>query len=213
MRITAEKKLETRRRILESARKLFNQKGFEQTTTRDLAEHAGIAIGTLFNYFPSKETLGMTLVAEALDAALADFERQRRGDEALEELLFAHVAAGLRRLSPYRHAVGAIVESGLSPFTAVNSNEGQHVRTGHLETVAVLIADDKRVTTPSFVTMHLYWTLYLGVLAFWSCDTSSNQEDTLVVLDQSMRLFVGALSSESKNGREVNDVVDVTQNR
>lgn len=213
MRITAEKKQETRQRILDCARKLFNEKGFDQTTTRDLAENAGIAIGTLFNYFASKETLGMTLVAEALDAANADFERQRRGDEALEELLFAYVAAGLRRLAPYRLAVGSIVESGLSPFTVENSSEGQRVRAEHLEAVAELIAGDRRAASASFVTMHLYWTLYLGVLAFWSCDGSSNQEDTLVVLDQSMRLFVGALSPESQNGREVNDVVDVTPNR
>ncbi len=63
------------------------------------------------------------------------------------------------------------------------------------------------------MNMHLYWTLYLGVLSFWAADESPNQEDTLVVLDQSMRLFVGSLSSESKNEREVTDVIDVTQNR
>ena len=69
------------------------------------------------------------------------------------------------------------------------------------------------IRTPSVMTMHLYWTLYLGVLSFWAADESPNREDTLVVLDESMRLFVGSLSPESENGREVTDVVDVTQNR
>ena len=45
--------------------------------------------------------------------------------------------------------------------------------------------------------MHLYWTLYLGVLAFWAQDESPNQEDTLVLLDQSTRLYVASLSSNS----------------
>ena len=44
--------------------------------------------------------------------------------------------------------------------------------------------------------LHLYWTLYLGVLAFWSRDESENQEDTLLVLDRSMHLFAQTVRSE-----------------
>jgi hypothetical protein len=39
----------------------------------------------------------------------------------------------------------------------------------------------------------LYWTLYTGVLAFWSKDASPRQEDTLALLDQSLAMFVGWL--------------------
>ncbi len=198
MRVTAETKAKTRDRILEAARKLFADKGFDETTTRDIAAAASIATGTLFNYFASKEALGMALVAEALDAAQADFEQRRRGGERLEEVLFANVIAGLRRLAPYRHAVGPIVETGLSPFTSANSGEGQRVRAEQLQSVAELIARDERAATPSFVAMHLYWTLYLGVLAFWSSDESPHQEDTLVVLDQSLRLFVSSLLKDTQ---------------
>lgn len=197
MRVTAETKAKTRSRIVEAARKLFSGKGFDQTTTRDIAAEAAIATGTLFNYFPSKEALGMSLLSEALQGAEADSERRRRGDEPLEESLFAYVMAGLRRLAPYRRAVGAIVESGLSPFTESAAADGQQLRVAHLETVAQLIAQDGRAPAPSFVAMHLYWTLYLGVLAFWSSDTSPNQEDTLVVLDQSLRLFVASLANDA----------------
>ena len=51
MRITAEEKDATRRRILDAAVQLFRTRGFEATTTRDIADAAGIATGTLFNYF------------------------------------------------------------------------------------------------------------------------------------------------------------------
>ena len=37
--------------------------------------------------------------------------------------------------------------------------------------------------------MHLYWTLYLGVLAFWTRDDSPRQEDSRLVLDQTLHLF------------------------
>ncbi len=216
MRVTAAKKQETGRRIVACARKLFSDNGFEKTTTRDIAEAAGVAAGTVFNYFPSKEALAMTIVDEALDEAAVEFESRLRGDEALDEALFAHVAVGLRHLAPHRNYVGQVLETALSPFAREAACEqAQQFRVSHLETVRELIASRGLPTTqaPSAMTMHLYWTLYLGVLSFWAADESPNREDTLVVLDQSMRLFVESLSSESKNGREVTDVVDVTQDR
>ena len=216
MRVTAEKKQETRRRIVECARNLFNDKGFEHTTTRDIAEAAGIAAGTMFNYFPSKEALAMTIIDDALDEAGAEFESRLRGDETLDEALFAHVAVGLRHLAPYSNYIGEVLETALSPFAReAVCEQAQQLRISHLETVGELIASRGKptVAAASAMTMHLYWTLYLGVLSFWASDESPNREDTLVVLDESMRLFVGSLSSGPKNGREVIDVVDVAENR
>jgi AcrR family transcriptional regulator len=209
MRVTAEQKRQTRERILGCARKLFNDNGFEQTTTRDIAEAAGIAAGTMFNYFPTKDALAMTIVEEALDEAAAEFLSRLRGDETLDEALFAQVAIGLRHLAPHRGYVGGILETVLSPFVREAACEqAQRFRVGHLETVRGLMLSHgpADMGAPNGMTMHLYWTLYLGVLSFWAADESPNQEDTLVALDQSMRLFVGSLSSQSKNGTEVIDV-------
>lgn len=47
-------KQEKLERIEAAARRLFAERGFEATTTRDIAEEAGIATGTLFVYFPEK---------------------------------------------------------------------------------------------------------------------------------------------------------------
>ena len=67
MRITHQAKEETRRRILDAAAELFRSRGFDATTTRDIAREAAIAAGTLFNYFESKEAI----VARLAQAALA----------------------------------------------------------------------------------------------------------------------------------------------
>lgn len=48
---------QTRNRILESAQRLFASKGFDGTTTRELAETAGVAEGTLFRHFPNKKAI------------------------------------------------------------------------------------------------------------------------------------------------------------
>ena len=43
--------------IMESALKLFTERGFHGTSTAQISKEAGIATGTLFNYFPTKEDL------------------------------------------------------------------------------------------------------------------------------------------------------------
>ena len=198
MRITQEAKQESRRKILEAAQSLFQSKGYQQATTRDIAREAGIATGTLFNYFPTKEAIVMTLVSEALTRAQEDFEQQQLDQTApLEEKLFAQIATGLRRMKPYRNYIKPLFETALSPLVKSSSDEASEmIRVNHLETVDQLVRSHGIANGPSAVAMHLYWTLYTGVLAFWSNDRSPKQEDTLALLDQSLRMFVGWLTSE-----------------
>ncbi|UKP00435.1 TetR/AcrR family transcriptional regulator [Nostoc sp. UHCC 0870] len=48
---------QTRSRILQAALKLFAAQGFDGTTTRDLAQAAGVAEGTLFRHFSNKKAI------------------------------------------------------------------------------------------------------------------------------------------------------------
>ena len=43
--------------IMDAALKLFTERGFHGTTTAQISKDAGVATGTLFNYFPTKEDL------------------------------------------------------------------------------------------------------------------------------------------------------------
>ena len=67
-RITEQAKRATRTRIIAAACNLFQGKGFEQATTRDIAQAAGIATGTLFNYFPAamRDTFPTDIAAHRL---------------------------------------------------------------------------------------------------------------------------------------------------
>lgn len=198
MRVTLETKVATRQRILEASAKLFARKGWENATTRSIATAAGIAAGTLFNYFPSKESIAGSLISEALTDAREEFANRRRGEESLEEDLFSFIWTGLRRLRPLRKFLAPALETLLSPLARFSSDHaGDSIRTEHLENVEQLIVS-RGITRPlSPVTMQLYWTLYLGVLAYWAADASPNQEDTLALLDQSLKLFVASLQNQS----------------
>ncbi len=50
-------KEETRRVIFETAYALFEEKGFEQVTMRELAAKAGVGLGTIFQHFKDKSFL------------------------------------------------------------------------------------------------------------------------------------------------------------
>jgi AcrR family transcriptional regulator len=200
MRVSAETKVATRRRILEAARACFSKVGFEAATTREIAAAAGIAAGTLFNYFPAKEAMAAALVAEALGEARRRFEGRPRG-ESLEEDLFALIAAELRSLKPHRGYLRPVLETALSPLTRADaSGDGETIRIGHLETVERLIAARTPGKPPSPIVLNLYWTLYTGVLAFWATDSSRHQEDSLAMLDHYIRAFVGSLPPTESSG-------------
>jgi hypothetical protein len=50
--------------------------------------------------------------------------------------------------------------------------------------------------TASGVDAHLFTALWAGIASFWSRDKSKDQEDTMVVLDRSMRLFADHVVKE-----------------
>jgi TetR/AcrR family transcriptional regulator, transcriptional repressor for nem operon len=57
MPYSAEHKLQTRQRILESARRLFNSKGFAQVSIGEIMENAGLTHGGFYRHFKDKDEL------------------------------------------------------------------------------------------------------------------------------------------------------------
>ena len=55
----------TRRLLIESALVEFARKGFGEANINQISVSAGFSKGTVYNYFPSKQALVLTLIAEA----------------------------------------------------------------------------------------------------------------------------------------------------
>jgi AcrR family transcriptional regulator len=197
MRVTQATRDKTRRAILVAARDQFDAVGYEEAKTRGIAAEAGIAAGTLFNYFESKEALGLALVSDATRLAEEEFDASRREGESLEETLFAFIATQLRHLDAMRSWVPVVLDAALSPLRAESRDGiGSQLRRSHLARVASWLrnATSSRGESPDHtVELHLYWSLYLGVVSFWAHDDSHNQEATLALLDRSIGLFCNAL--------------------
>jgi AcrR family transcriptional regulator len=63
---------ETRTRILKAALRLFARRGYDGTTTRDLAEAADVAEGTLFRHFPNKKSILVEVATQGWVEILTD---------------------------------------------------------------------------------------------------------------------------------------------
>lgn len=195
MRVTTQTRLATRERILSVTLDLLLTRGWETVTTRDITAAAGIANGTLFNYFSSKEAIAASLIGDVIETAGQDFDRRRTGDESLDEDLFGFEWAALKRLRNYRKFVAPAVGAIFSPLAQpAREDPGAEVRTRHLHTVQKILAGHGVPGPLPAVLLQLYWTLHIGAFAFWANDSSPHQEDTLALLDRSLKLFAASLS-------------------
>ncbi|MFN8498952.1 MAG: TetR/AcrR family transcriptional regulator [Anaerolineae bacterium] len=57
--------------LLEAAGRLFAERGYEATTTDDIAAAAGVSVGTFYGYFHNKRQVFLTLFAASFEALLA----------------------------------------------------------------------------------------------------------------------------------------------
>ena len=96
--VTDEKRLqEGKDRIASAALSLFLQDGYHNTSVREIAQKAGVSVGSVFNYFISKEEILFFLLSYSqsraermLQEQRAEFERLKQ-DETSPRDIFLHV--------------------------------------------------------------------------------------------------------------------------
>jgi AcrR family transcriptional regulator len=81
----------TKERITRSALRLFVEKGITEATVRDISQAAGVAEGTLYRHFASKEDLAWELFAGNFMAFARELEELARGEETFQAKLAAMV--------------------------------------------------------------------------------------------------------------------------
>jgi len=189
----------TRTAIVTAALTLFQTKGFDQTTTKAIARKAGVAEGTVFNYFRTKEDIALHFFNEELDHAIAAVRGNPKLKKApLEEKLFALVHSQFEYLAPYERFIGAAVVHALRPASKLGplSTSSQLLHLRYVEFVEQLINESLPAGDHSLARMfgpRAFSLFYLGMLLYWLHDSSEGKEDTLAFLDRSLTLGVKAL--------------------
>ena len=110
----------TRQRVIGAARELFDTHGYEGTTIREIARHAGVAVGSVFTTFASKGEILSEVMAARLDPLYAEIDRVMphvRGSTAdrLRTLFAVHFEFEARHVRLFMSHIAAAYDWTLSP--------------------------------------------------------------------------------------------------
>src|SRR5579859_3140182 len=171
-------KEQTKERILAASLELFRKSGLEGTTTKQISKKAGIAEGTLFNYFKTKEDLALYFFQKETENLIRWFRSESRLRNApLPEKLFAIIHRQLEYIEPYDDFIGAVFCRSLQPTSTLSplSFESQELRLKYLRFIRSILADaEAKGEIPAVGDLGAYAVglFYLGIVAHWLQDTS-----------------------------------------
>jgi TetR/AcrR family fatty acid metabolism transcriptional regulator len=90
-----------RERIIAAAARLFGEKGYHDTTTAQIAESAGVAAGTIYIYFSSKEELLVAVFEEFLGRHMDTLRQAIAGVASPKEKLKRLLGSGLQLMQAH----------------------------------------------------------------------------------------------------------------
>ena len=86
----------TRQTISDAATTMFATRGFDNVTVSEVAARVGVSEKTIYNYFPTKESMVLDTADDAL-AEMARALRERRPDESLTDAVLRALESDMRR--------------------------------------------------------------------------------------------------------------------
>jgi len=188
---------DTRRKIYEAALELFREKGFEQTTMRDIAAKAGVALGGAYYYFSSKEAIVLAFYQEIQRNSHEAVLTAMAGHKKLKDRIRCVLEKRFELLSPNRKFCDALFrhapdrDDPLSPFSeetrAIREGSIDHMRIA-LEGGDVKVPADLKPQLP-----YLLWLYHMGIVLFWLFDRSPGQQRTEKLMEKSLGLLVNLL--------------------
>lgn len=114
------RKQATRERVLQAARDLFDEIGFEASTIRLIAERAGVAVGSVFTTFASKSEVLSHVMLDRLDSLYAELDSvlpHLRGScaDRLRSIMAIHYGFEMRHPRLFSAFVASSFEWSKSP--------------------------------------------------------------------------------------------------
>ena len=171
-----------RQRLLSESLRLFREKGYEDTTVAEITQAAGVAKGTFFNYFPTKEDVLLALGEQTLGRLQQVDASELFGTGSTQRkvsVLFQSLAAGL---DADRDLVRQMVYRGLRLPDLVNRERS---RLDFRSTLMLLLNQGKRRgevgdgVDVAFVADTLYTLYFQQVVSWCSSDFTGSIEDRL----------------------------------
>jgi AcrR family transcriptional regulator len=168
--------------IFETAISLFQKRGFEQTTMRDIAAECDVALGNAYYYFSSKEHLVYALYEQTLALQTEACRRELVPHTTFKSRLTAAFRTNTRVLEPYHGVLRTLFrliadpDGALSPF----GPDSKSVREG-AKSIFVDVVKGSKEHIPESVRNQLpdlLWLAHMGLIFYWLHDRSADRAKT-----------------------------------
>jgi AcrR family transcriptional regulator len=124
--------------ILDTAAGLFDEMGYDATTTKHVADRAGIAVGSIYHWFPDKTALANALAERYLNELLALYEVELVDDPTVATpLLIARVTDVLSTFVTSNPAFITLLVNAFAP--GGETSPGERLRVGMFTLVHALV--------------------------------------------------------------------------
>jgi AcrR family transcriptional regulator len=192
-------KLDKLRRIKDAARELFVAKGFDDTTTREIAVRASVGIGTIFVYAANKRDLLFLIVNDELDKI------EQMAEAAVEET--ASLLDNLLRVARIHYAFFAqqpalsrlvlremvFYESGTQAGRFQKTRERLIDLLGRIAATAMARKTIVVSEEPHFVGWTVF-SVFQVELRRWLSDDNPDLQEGLQALERQLRLVITGLA-------------------
>jgi AcrR family transcriptional regulator len=182
----------TRHQVLETALRLFRERGFATTTMRDVARAAGLSLGAAYYYFASKDAIVGAYYAQVQrDHVARCREVLASGGDLRARLGTAlHVKVDIMRND--RPLMRALFGPGLDPDHALSwfGAATRRERDASIALFADVLAEERLPADLKDAAPTLLWALHMGVLLFFVYDGSPEQRRTRRLIDAAVDLIV-----------------------
>lgn len=191
---TTKKAGRTRSQLLATALRLFQTKGFEGATIREIAKAMDMSVGSAYYYFKSKDEIILAFYEETLHELQAIAPGINASTTDLGERMTKLINGKLEQLIPYKSFLNVLARSAsdssspLSPF----SNETTETREESIQIFRDALVGVRQKLPRSLepYLAYLFWLYYMGIVFFWINDRSPQQKRTAILLKRTMAIIM-----------------------
>jgi AcrR family transcriptional regulator len=190
---------DTRERILNAALQLFREKGFDETTMRDVAAAAEMSTGAAYYYFRSKEELVMALYVRSAEEKRSFLPAAIERNKDLKKRLRPIIDANFEQFADHRRLFRALARIGMDPSHPLSpfAKDGAALREEGIDYFRRALEGTKVPKDVAEFLPRLLWLYQLGLILFWVYDESPSQRRTKRLVDGSLDLVVRLIQLSS----------------
>jgi AcrR family transcriptional regulator len=187
-----EKSKKTKELIYTTAISLFQEVGFEEATMRMIASKAGVALGSAYYYFQTKEDIVLHFYQISQEYAKKNSEAYCQSNKDFKLRIKNIILFRIEYFSNYQKFISVLAKRAgdpnhrLSPF----SEETSGVRIEAIQIIREAMETSNQ-KLPKEVALHLpelLWLYQMGILYFWIYDSNKTGNRHLLVIDESLDL-------------------------